>query len=210
MGGEKSMNKYNPGIHHRRSIRLRGYDYSQEGLYFVTICVQNRECIFGEIVDDEMRLNEIGEIVRFEWLKTANLRPNVHLHDFIVMPNHFHGILEIVYPENADRRGVARNALTTTTCNAPTENIRPYSRIAEIEKNEYMSSISPKSHEMGTIVRAFKSAVTKNIHIVGYDFAWQRNYHEHIIRDDDNYIRIADYIAHNPENWNTDRFYNQH
>jgi REP element-mobilizing transposase RayT len=196
-------NKYNPDLHHRRSVRLRDYDYSQEGLYFITLCVQNRECIFGNVVDGAddadvagagacrgvarnaptdtptMILNEIGEIVRREWLKTAELRPNVVLHNFVVMPNHFHGILEITAKCTGVagfRRGVARNAPTE---NAP---IRPYARATDYEKNEYMSNISPKSGEMGTIIRAFKSAVTRNIHAAGYDFAWQRNLWEHISR----------------------------
>jgi REP element-mobilizing transposase RayT len=89
----KTLIMYHPDLHHRRSIRLPDYDYSQQGLYFVTICVQDRECLFGKIDESEMILNEIGKIVRNEWLKTAELRPNVKLHEFVVMPNHFHAIL---------------------------------------------------------------------------------------------------------------------
>ena len=229
------MKRYNPNIHHRHSVRLKTYDYAQEGLYFITICVKNHLSVFGNITKNNMELNEIGEIVCNEWLKTAELRSNVQLHNFVVMPNHFHGILEIT------RRGVACNALACNalacnapTCNVPTCNVPVGNALAcktniatnNIETNniatmgvarnaptdntttnEYMSSISPKSGEMGVIVRAFKSAVTKNIRFAGYDFEWQRNFYEHIIRDYDDYSRIANYIANNPKKWEDDCFF---
>jgi hypothetical protein len=87
--------KYDPAIHHRRSIRLQGYDYSQAGVYFVTICAQNRECLFGEIVNGGMRLNEAGRMVTDEWIKTAEIRDEIELDEWVVMPNHFHGVLVI-------------------------------------------------------------------------------------------------------------------
>ncbi len=103
--------KYNPDIHHRRSIRLKGYDYSQAGLYFITICTQNRLCLFGEIVDDDRgtticALNENGRIAEKEWIKTSRMRPNIRLDVFVIMPNHMHGIIEI-----ADCRGTMHRAL---------------------------------------------------------------------------------------------------
>ena len=90
--------KFNPDIHHRHCIRLKGYDYAQPGAYFITICTQGRECLFGQVVDGEIRLNALGIIVGEEWLRTAKVRPNVVLHEdeFIVMPNHIHGIIWIV------------------------------------------------------------------------------------------------------------------
>ena len=193
------MKKYNPDFHHRQSLRLKNYDYAQAGLYFITICVNKHQCMFGNIIEGNMRLNEIGAIVCNEWFKTAELRSNVQLHNFVVMPNHFHGILEITdmdvvhCVDVAHRRGVARNAPTTTE---RTET-----------KNEYMSSISPKAGEMGAIIRAFKSAVTKNIRLAGFDFRWQRNLYEHIIRDNVDYDRIDNYIASNPVRWKKDIFF---
>jgi REP element-mobilizing transposase RayT len=83
--------------HHRRSIRLKGYNYLQEGLYFITLCCQNRDCLFGEIENGQMRLNDAGRIVEEEWIKTPHIRTNIALGEFAVMPNHFHGILEIKY-----------------------------------------------------------------------------------------------------------------
>lgn len=88
---------YDPAIHHRQSIRLKGYDYSQVGAYFVTICVQNRECVLGEVIDGQMHLNQFGKIVAAEWLKTAEVRENVDLDVSVVMPNHMHGILIITH-----------------------------------------------------------------------------------------------------------------
>ena len=89
-------NKYNPDIHHRRSIRLTGHDYSQSGLYFITLCAVNKICMFGNVVDGKMQLNDIGQLVEQEWLNTINIRhDDVRLHNYIVMPNHFHAIIEI-------------------------------------------------------------------------------------------------------------------
>ena len=87
---------YNPNIHNRRSIRLKGYDYSQAGLYFITICCKDRECFFWKILNNEMILNDAGKMVDFEWLELPKRFANIKLHEYIVMPNHFHAILEIV------------------------------------------------------------------------------------------------------------------
>src|SRR5690554_1246824 len=95
--------KYNPEKHHRCSIRLKGYDYSQPGLYFITLCVQNRHCLFGEIENGEMICNEYGKIATTEWINTESIRDNIRLHEYIIMPNHIHGIIEII--RTADGKG---------------------------------------------------------------------------------------------------------
>src|SRR5665213_1286986 len=92
--------KYNPLIHHRRSIRLKGYDYAQAGAYFITICTKHREHFFGKVTDHEMVLNELGQVAYDEWLKTPELRPNVFLDVFVIMPNHMHGII-VINDDNA-------------------------------------------------------------------------------------------------------------
>jgi REP element-mobilizing transposase RayT len=205
--------RYNSDKHHRRTVRLHDYDYSQAGLYFVTICAQNHECLFGDIVDDKMILNETGQIVHNEWLRTAELRPNVRLHNFVVMPNHFHAILEIMQCENSienyvadddnggDGTGVgARRALPlheTTNAKQRTNEL-PQSRFQNQGKNT-----------LSSIIGSFKSSVTKNVHGLGLYFAWQRNLWEHIIRNYGEYARIADYIDNNPMRWTEDRFYKQ-
>jgi len=126
--------KSDPAIHRRRSIRLQGYDYSQAGAYFVTICTRNRECVFGETADGAMRLNEAGRIVADEWLKTTAILDEIELDEWVVMPNHFHGILVI-----GDCRNTARRAPTAEQFGHPVAGSIP------------------------TIVRSFKSAVTKRI-----------------------------------------------
>jgi len=88
--------KYNPNIHHRRSIRLKGYDYSQAGLYFITICTQNQLCLFGEIKNEEMILNDAGKMIEHQWQNLICRFNGIQLHKFITMPNHFHGIVECV------------------------------------------------------------------------------------------------------------------
>ncbi|MFC2188763.1 transposase [Fulvivirgaceae bacterium LMO-SS25] len=96
--------KYNPKIHKRKSIRLKGYDYSQAGLYFITICCQDKLCRFGQVVNGEMVLNDFGLIAYNEWLKTPEIRPNVELGEFVIMPNHMHGIIHILY-RDPSRKG---------------------------------------------------------------------------------------------------------
>jgi len=172
--------KYDPQRHHRRSIRLRGYDYSRPGAYFITICTQDRACLFGEIVDGKIRMNDAGKIVHDEWLRTADIRPNVELDAFVVMPNHLHGII-VLHP---DRRGTLQRAPTVEQFGKPTSNTIP------------------------TIVRLFKSAVTKRINEHrGTPGArvWQRNYYEHIIRNEKSLNNIHEYIANNPMKWKWDR-----
>lgn len=113
------MNKYNPNIHHRRSIRLKGYDYAQAGLYFITICCQNRACLFGDVVDGKMILNDAGKIANDCWLEIPNHFPNEVLHEYIVMPNHIHGIIEFVGANNYSPHN------TDVNDNYGTKNISP-------------------------------------------------------------------------------------
>jgi REP element-mobilizing transposase RayT len=169
--------KFDPKIHHRRSIRLPGYDYSQAGAYYVTIVVHGRECIIlGEIVSGEMRLNQFGGIVRDEWEKSAQIRAEIELGAYIVMPNHFHAIV-IIHNRRGDRPV------------APTRNASPN---------------GPRPQSIGALMAGFKSSVTKRINEIrktpGIPI-WQRNYYEHIIRNDEEHNRIHLYIEANPANW---------
>ena len=176
------MNQFNPNIHHRRSVRLKDYDYSQEGLYFVTICTKDKLCLFGYIKEDSVILNDIGNIAMKEWLNTENIRHNIALHDFVIMPNHIHFIIEIK-PVGA-------------YCIRPENNISPNNDYLDIKFQ------SPKQ-TIGSIVRGFKSNITRQL---GYSI-WQRNYYEHIIRNEESYYKIVNYIRNNPSNWNKDKFY---
>ena len=170
---------YNPEKHHRRSIRLRNYDYSSDGAYCITICAYNRKCLFGAIVDGEMRLNEYGAIIHDEWVKTGQIRPNIKLDEWIIMPNHVHLIIII----DADGRGTARRAPTGEQFGKPTIGTIP------------------------TIIRSFKSAVTKRINelrgLPGMPL-WQRNFYDHIIRNENSMNEIREYIGRNPMQWERD------
>lgn len=164
-------------LKHRRSIRLNGYDYSQGGAYFVTICTYQREWLFGKITHGEMKLNNLGEIVRDEWLRTSEIRPNVILDEYVIMPNHLHGIIII---KNDGGRGTLQCAPTVERFGKPTRNSIP------------------------TIVRLLKSTTTKHINefrkMLGFP-VWQRNYYEHIIRNERDLNRIRKYIINNPSLW---------
>lgn len=165
---------------HRRSIRLKGYDYSQAGAYFVTLCTHNRECLFGKIVDGEMRLNELGHIVCEEWLRSAEIRPEIMLDAFVVMPNHLHGIV-IFTPVGAHGRAPL-----------PSPSPQPPHR---------------KPRSLGSFIAGFKSVVTKRINQTRQTPGipvWQRNYYEHIIRNQESLARIRRYIADNPAKWDVD------
>lgn len=177
------MPQYDPDKHHRRSIRLPGYDYAAAGAYFVTICVHDRACLFGEVA-----LSEIGAIVVEEWLRSEEIRQEIVLDAWVIMPNHMHGIVIIEgTDESGHRRGDRPVALTTTSPDRPK---------------------GPRPKSLASFMAGFKSAATKQINILRNTpgmKVWQRSYYEHIIRDDDDYIRIRAYIEHNPARWAEDR-----
>ena len=193
--------KYNPQKHHRQSIRLKGYDYSQAGAYFITICVMARQHLFGKVVNKEMVLNQMGQIAYNEWLNTPQLRPNVSLDVFVIMPNHIHGIILI---NDMDTPG--RGELHSPLINSP----RILNKGDKGECNSPPLEFKSPSNNIGAIIRGYKSSVTKQIDLLNYDsFAWQRNYYEHIIRNDIAYRRISDYIINNPSKWNEDKFFTE-
>jgi len=181
---------YDPLIHNRRSIRLKGYDYSRPGLYFITICCKDRACLFGDVIDGIMILNNPGHMVNREWLKLPKRFKNIKLHEYIVMPNHFHGILEIV---GAD------------LVNAPADE--------NIDKGHPQGD----APTVGDMIGAFQSIVTvkyiRGVKSFGWEpfngKLWQRNYYEHIIRNRQSYWRISNYIKNNPANWEKDKLQNQ-
>ncbi|MCL2682711.1 MAG: hypothetical protein FWE63_04395 [Bacteroidales bacterium] len=177
--------RYNSKIHHRRSIRLKGYDYSQAGLYFVTICVRDREHLFGEIINGEMVLNEYGKIVNAEWQYLKTKYPHIELHGYVIMPNHFHGIIQI--SETSVGAGFAR-PICKHLSQFPLGRADP----------------APTA-TIGNIIGYFKYQTTKKINLSIK--IWQRNYYEHIIRNNRSYKYIANYIINNPINWENDNFF---
>ena len=169
--------KHDPHKHHRRSIRLKGFDYSQGGGYFVTICSHDKEELFGRIIGGEMRLNAIGEIVNAEWQRTSAMRPSVELDAHVVMPNHVHGII-LLYGEEMQtlRRG------TPPRAGQRDESLR---RGDPPWAEQFAPTFRSPSKTVGSIVRGFKAAATVRINQMrGTPGAhvWQRNYYEHVIR----------------------------
>jgi len=200
---------YNPNIHHRRSIRLKGYDYSQAGLYFITICCENRECRFGEIVENEMILNECGMVANNEWVKLSDRFANFELDVFQIMPNHMHGIIVL----NNVGAGFTPAQNDGIVQNGNTQN--------EIKNDDDIRAGASPAPTVSDIVGAYKSLVANGCLDIwkskwaGVNPAptmgklWQRNYHEHIIRNEQSYQTISNYIINNPTKWNEDKFYNQ-
>ncbi|MCZ7542020.1 MAG: transposase [Anaerolineae bacterium] len=171
--------RHDPNTHHRRSIRLQGYDYAQEGAYFVTICTHHRTCLFGEVVDSAMQLSGFGEIVQDCWFDIPAHFPYVELDAFVVMPNHVHGVIVIVDEEGRGK-----------VCTAPTSG--------------FGRSVAGS---LSAIVGSFKSAVTKQINEIRKTprmTIWQRGYYDHVIRDEEDLNRIRQYIVDNPAHWELD------
>ncbi len=172
---------YDPERFHRRSIRLKGYDYTQAGAYFVTLCVVSRECLFGEVVEGVMHLSDLGRIVAAQWNAIPTHFPNASLDVAVVMPNHHHGILVLDgshphgprHPQHQDRR--------------------PH-------------GTEPGS--LGSVLQNFESVATRKVNRLrgtpGWQL-WQRNYYEHVIRDEEEANRIRAYILSNPARWASDR-----
>ena len=208
---DKFQNKYRIP-----SARAPFWDYGWNASYFVTICTYNHICYFGEIVDGEMVLSDIGEIVNTEWLKTFEMRPDMNLYmgEYVIMPNHFHAIINIgenKYNTNRDvintqnggnvQDGGCRDAMhcVSTTAAGAGSDITHH--------NQTKNKFGPQSKNLSSIIRGFKIGVTKNARIIDKNFAWQPRFHDHIIRTDKAYQRIAEYIDTNVGNWERDKFY---
>jgi putative transposase len=179
--------RFDPDKHKRRSIRLKGYDCAGPGAYFVTVCTRDRACLFGHVVNGEMHLNDAGEIVRKEWFNTTAIRPYVRLNDneSVVMPNHIHAIVRIV-----------DNEVVGATGRSP----------LRLPSSESLPN-GPKHASIGAIVAGFKSATAKRINQMrgapGTPI-WQRNYYEHVVRNEAELMAIREYIVSNPARWDDD------
>jgi REP-associated tyrosine transposase len=166
----------------RRPLRLAGFDYSQPANYFVTICAQGHNCIFGYVSGTEMRLNSAGMAVQEAWFGLPSRFPSVALRELVVMPNHLHAIVGLTWPMQPSKAGAASGAPTEKNC-------------------------APSYPALGDVIRAFKSISAIEINrILGHrgEPVWQRNYYEHIIRNLDEYERIRKYILENPGHWHDD------
>src|SRR5439155_22699339 len=182
--------KYDPDKHHRRSMRLQGYDYSSSGAYFVTICVQNRACLFGQVKDNEMHLNNAGRMVQRAWEQLPQRFPTLGLDEYVVMPNHFHAIVVLAEaPAVAPLVGATMRSASRQGAEGPLT--------------------------LGDMVGAFKSITTveytRGVRQSGWaafeSRLWQRNYWERIIRDELALLRIREYIQTNPARWAADQLH---
>jgi putative transposase len=191
-------------LHRRRNIRLKGYDYARGGAYFVTTCTQDRACLFGEIVDDTVRLNDAGVVVETWWLELGRKFPSVQTDEYVVMPNHLHGILVIeeTRPVGADLVGAdlrvcpGTGTVTGTGAHAGAPQPAPLRRTSLSEMVQWFKTMSTNAYIQGVKEAAWPAFRGR---------VWQRNYYEHIVRDEDSLQRIRKYINDNPLQWSLDR-----
>lgn len=176
------------------SARLKGWDYRNDGAYFITICTKNRIHYFGEIENGKMILSDIGKLAHGFWAEIPQHFPFVELDEFVIMPDHTHGIL-VIHNDGPLKNGDATPAVQTLQCN--------------VSKaiNQKMKNISPKPGSISTIIRSFKSVTTKHARKIQPDFAWQTRFHDHIIRNKKSFANIRRYIKNNPQKWTADKFH---
>ena len=194
------------------STRLQSWDYAKNGLYFVTICTKNHEHYFGEIIDGEMQLSQIGEIVESEWIKTFEMRPdmNLRMDEYVVMPNHFHAIIiigENRYNTHCGNAMPCRDAMhcrDAMYCVSTTTTAQTVIPITQPKLNQF----GPQSKNLSSVIRGFKIGVTKNARILDPDFEWQSRFYDHIISDSKSLKKIQDYIFNNPLQWKDDKYNN--
>ena len=206
---DKFQNKYRIA-----SARLQTWDYRWAGAYFITICTQNRAHYFGEITEGKMQLSTVGVIADILWYEIKNHAKNVELGEFVVMPNHIHGILILNEKgndnvNNNDNNGdngdngdnvETGHALSLQTTEQTTERTTEQTIIQNRFQNIGKNSIS-------SIIGGYKSAVSKHCNRLGYEFGWQTRFHDHIIRDEKSFQTISEYIINNPAKWEVDKFY---
>ncbi|MGB1205177.1 MAG: transposase [Chitinophagales bacterium] len=191
---DKYQNKYRIA-----STRLQYWDYRWASTYFVTICTHNHEHYFGDIENDKMQLSHIGILADVLWHEIKNHTKNVELGAYVIMPNHVHGILMIEGNNNLDKQN--NDNVTNKTGHAlslPTKQTIGQQRFQNIGKNS-----------LSSIIGSYKSAVTKHARRLGFEFHWQRLFHEHIIREDVKFDKITNYITNNPSSWTKDKFYSK-
>ena len=195
------MKNFTSQLPQRKSIRLKGYNYSQAGFYFITIVTQNRENLFGEIKNGKMILNDAGQMAKKYWFEIPNHFPNTQLHEYIVMPNHIHGIIEITIV-GANNHSPEFNA-NNHSCILRANNYSPLQSPQPVR-----SPFRSPSKTIGSIIRGYKIGVTKHAKQIANNWGWQSRYHDHIIRNIVSFDKIRNYIINNPQKWANDKFYN--
>lgn len=175
------------------SARLSKWDYSSPGYYFVTICTHDRKCTLSQIQNEKVLLSRIGLIAKEEWEKTGLIRNNISIHEFVIMPNHVHGIIQI--KQTIPGTDIFNPIITASTAAATT------TTKSQSNQSHWKSGV------LGAIIGQFKIQVSKRAHRCGFpEFKWQERFHDYIIRDKNELFRISQYIRNNPANWNKDKF----
>jgi len=197
------------------SARLRNWDYGWNAMYFVTICTQIHDCYFGDIISNDMILSEIGSFAHQNWNNIPNQFPYVELDVFVVMPNHIHGIIVINKMDDEHPGTIGRDAIGTIGRDAINRvSTKPEPESQPQPENNINGGITgihnPMLHDnLSRIIRWYKGRVSFESHKINAGFDWQPRFHEHIIRNDESYQRISEYIQNNPANWHDDKFYNR-
>jgi REP element-mobilizing transposase RayT len=189
---QKYRNKYRI-----KSTRLQNWNYGRKGAYFITICTHNQKHYFGEIINNNMVLSEIGKIAKSEWIKTFKIRGDMNLEmgEYVIMPNHIHGIIIIGDNEY--------NLQYDTQCRDAMHRVSTDNNHRVSADNKF----GPQSKNLASIIRGYKSSVTTYAHKNGIDdFAWQSRFYDHIIRNEKSFNNISEYIINNPMNWKNDKF----
>ena len=196
---------YNPDKHHRRSIRLKGYDYSLSGAYFITLCTYQRQCLFGQIVEGEMRLNPFGQIVADEWIRSVEIRQEIDFDEWVIMPNHMHGIVVIDANKNPNFNGGPHGDGNWVGAHGDGNWVGAHGR-APLRSG--VAHRKPKS--LSSFVAGFKCAATKPINVLWNAAGtpvWQRNYYDRIIPNEISLQHIRNYIQNNPVTWQNDQLH---
>lgn len=189
---------FDPTIHHRRSLRWRKHNYTSPGLYYVTICIQDHRCLLGNVESGVMRLSGAGRMVDGAWLNIPHQFPTMQLDEYVVMPNHFHGIVQIREESRVAEVGATREVAVT----------------AREQNSKTLRAGSGHFSLLGNLIGAFKSLTTdeyiRGVHRLGWGkfqgHFWQRNYYDHVVRDHNELEKIREYISQNPLIWTCDRY----
>lgn len=196
---------------HRRTLRLKDFDYSQAGAYFVTICTKNHQCLFGEIQQREMQLNAIGRVVSAQWQQLTYRFPDLELGEWVVMPNHIHGILIITgRGEACNGRGEASLKIKNVDAALFLPDASSLQSESVIADASPLRPTGTTPGSVGAIIQNFKSVVSRKLSTQNEKrkgSVWQRNYYEHVIRNEGEFNAISDYIITNPQNWEKDTEY---
>lgn len=195
------------------TARLQNWDYGADAIYFVTICTDHHQCFFGEIVNGEMVLSDLGKIAQQFWNEIPNHFPFVVLGEYVVMPNHIHGVIIFDKPFNWNEMGVVETPKLNTITETPKLGVStlPASNNETADHNCQRTDNASKKWKpdtLGVVINQYKRMVTIHARQIVPDFRWQSRFYDHIVRDDRSFLRITSYIEQNPSKWAADKFSN--